>query len=30
LASVAGALIGAIEHLPTKNPSTWMLLNEVA
>lgn len=30
LASVASALIGAIEHLPTRNPSTWMLLNEVA
>lgn len=29
LASVAGALIEAIERLPTKNPSTWMLLNEV-
>jgi hypothetical protein len=30
LASVASALIEAIERLPTKSPSTWMLLNEVA
>jgi len=30
LAGVASSLIEAIEHLPTKNPSTWMLLNEVA
>jgi ubiquinone/menaquinone biosynthesis C-methylase UbiE len=30
LANVARSLIGAVEHLPTKNPSTWMLLNEVA
>jgi ubiquinone/menaquinone biosynthesis C-methylase UbiE len=29
LASVARLLIEAIENLPTKNPSTWMLLNEV-
>jgi hypothetical protein len=29
LASIASSLIGAVEHLPTRNPSTWMLLNEV-
>jgi ubiquinone/menaquinone biosynthesis C-methylase UbiE len=30
LAGVARSLIGAIERVPTRNPSTWMLLNEVA
>ena len=29
LAGVARTLIGAVERVPTKNPSTWMILSEV-
>lgn len=30
LAAVARGMIGLLEHLPSRAPSTWMLLAEVA